>query len=61
LTLTTPSALRAGVCVQSPAARNARTHKPDERLQILDKTDIKPSSRPYDKIGVMTAGVDESS
>jgi hypothetical protein len=59
--VTTSSAPRAGVCVQSPAARNAKTHKPDERLQIFDKTDIKPSSRPYSKIGVVTAGADESS
>jgi hypothetical protein len=47
--------------VQSPAATNARNHKPDERLQTLDKTDIKPSSCPYDKPGVLTAGADESS
>jgi hypothetical protein len=30
-------------------------------LQILDKADIKPSSRSYDKTGVMTAGANESS
>jgi len=30
-------------------------------LQILDKADIKPSSRSYNKTGVMTAGANESS
>jgi hypothetical protein len=59
LILTTSSA-RAGEGVQRPAARHAKIHKPHERLQILDKADIKPSSR-YNKTGVMTAGATDSS
>jgi hypothetical protein len=39
------SSARAGVWMQSPAVRNARTHKPDERQQVFDKAAIKPSSR----------------
>jgi len=59
--LTTSSAACAGDGTQSPAARNAKIHKPHGRLQILDKADIKPSSRSYNKTGVMTAGANDSS
>jgi hypothetical protein len=42
--MVTASSARTGTDAQRAAVRSARSHKPYDRLQILDKADIKPSN-----------------